>query len=646
MPTSAQQSEKDGIAGAPWIECGKKPVLDPGPLYEDAVRNGDPTDWYGKANSIELPRGYKPGKATLLMLKRDAEKLPKDELITITWHDGDKKIDFHGWIVLRFYSILPVLESEKDVPVIVELADVRWIAGGISEDNNGDGINAGGTFSSYRDACEELDRVWRGMIDRGGKTDNLDQPGETPATPGAKTIGNGGKEFGREINYPDFPDQVPQGVITGNAWELWYAILRFLMLDAVLDPFEKQFKVIDCGTTFTAEKIKAPLIYDYADQDGFATSPNEIVVYFPKYGNRSDGEGNAIPISSYELATDRQLSIANSGLETLNYSVLFIERDIPELKGGISRTTIFDSTGADYTRDELGDVPEFTDEDTAKTRARAKMIAKRWLIRHKRDTTSRQKHYAGVVKMLPNQEVATIVWRDYGDGQGTITELHYGEEDDPKRPYLMEAGIIGRGVWQVPHSEHHPKLSAAFLTMPRVSVVPLSGDAISIEASDSYVWQANDAQDTGGIGQPAVQLNVPDGATAYRLQPVESASYRVHFHAMLTVDEQDPNIADHQNGLLLKVVVRRYRESGDQTATLALITLTRKHFQLSAGSDPYTTTTFISGENIAGETIVTLLQDDWLEIKNESDYNQPNSGRPIIQLSNAVLTVTREDLPS
>lgn len=643
MPTSAQQSEKDGIAGAPWIECGKKPVLDPGPLYEDAVRNGDPTDWYGKANSIELPRGYKPGRATLLMLKRDAEKLPKDELVTITWHDGDKKIDFHGWIVLRFYSILPVLESEKDVPVIVELADVRVIANGITED----GINPGIFTGGYRGICEELDRLWRGMLDRANKDFGLFAPGENPATPGAKTIKNGGKEFGREIDYPDFPDRVTHGIQAGSvpAWKLWCATLRFLCLDTVVDLFERRVTVIDCGISdFEEPKRREPLIYDYADTEGFATSPNELVVQFPMFTLRSDGEGNGVADSNFDRDADQRRYFGESTPQ-LTYAEKFIERDLPGLKGGIGRVTLYDATGRDYSYSETGG-PTFTDEDKEITRTRAKDIATRWLIRDSRNTHRSQKHFAGVVKTIPNQLVSLVKWRDYGDGQGTITELHYGEEVDSERPYLLEAGIIGRGVWQVGPMEEHPKLTAAILRNPRVSVVTLSGDQINIDGGDAYVWLSNDAQDTGGIWRPAVQLNVPDGATAYRLQPVESASYRVHFHAMLTVDEQDPNIADHQNGLLLKVVVRRYRESGDQTATLALITLTRKHFQLSAGSDPYTITTFISGENIAGETIVTLLQDDWLEIKNESDYNQPNSGRPIIQLSNAVLTVTREDLPA
>lgn len=587
------------INASPWLEIEGRPVIEPGAMYEAAQRNGTPVDWYGKANSIELPRGYKAGTATLLMLRGDVKKLPKDKLLTIKWHDGKRTAKFHGWLLVRAHAITRSEPNDDEAVCVAEFKDVRALV------DTASASVAWQQHATWKVVLERLEAAWR-------------------VGPYADKPFDGESGFWRAIDYGKMPDQFPQTLAFGGApaWRAWNASLRMLSLDVVCDPFDQAFRVIDCGVDADETKRREPLTHDYGDIEGPIAKPSRLTVWQPRFGN--DGAGHVSEgtfayafwwdyvwngLTSYWFtlwATSWHL-IDPTGFRRNTQATDLDKTDLPELKEGLGSADIVEATSAAWNNDP------YAEQDNEATRERATEIGKRWLRRNARDIHRNQRHYSGVVKTLPDAHISMIRWRDYGDEAGTITELHYGEQPDPDRPYLIEAGVIGRGIWQLATTEQWPKIFVGADRPNRTSVVAAGG----VLAPDAEIYFASTGLPVGhnsaGAGLPAV-LHDPNEST--RLVVQGSASYRVHLHGLLSLDP-DEDVESVSAGQSLTVSVRVHRETSDGTiVSRTALSLSRLHFTVA--SSAYSTEPFTPRENVAGETVVTLLQNEWLSIANES----------------------------
>jgi hypothetical protein len=670
--TSAQQSEKEGIAASPWIEIDGKGVLNPGTLYEDAIRNGTPTDWYGKVNSIELSRGYKPGKATLLMTRGDAEKLAQDKPLVIVWHDGDRTIKFHGWMVLRWYAIIPILESEKDAPVVVEFEDLRGLWGQVPSGY------VRHPMAPWRDVLKGLEG-WR---------IGLDPDTEDSVLP----IYDLSRQFFRDpnfkIKYPEFPDLVPQQTLFVGTpvWRAWCAVLRHMTWDVVFDPIRREIRVIDMAQEDESTNRKEPLVYDYGDQESRAARlPNAISVWFPVLGARADGEGNILQpkVDSPDSPWYGWWRTAWygwggwwggwngwwggywggygwggwggwgwggwggwSGLWGLGWGdaaappaikltrLVVGPKDLSELKDGFGHANIADATAVDFDIPEDA-IPTSATQVTNRTRERAVDLARRWLARHKNEVHRSQKHYAGVLDVVPDQRIHTVVWRDYGDDGGTITELHYGEDKNSDPPYLIEVGVTGRGYWQLAATPEWPKLHVSYGKQPRYSSMVILAN--NWEPGEyEFVNEEGEPQVgfySGGAGLPAVLLSPPspDAQEPLKLRPQEAGAFRIHMHG--TLGFSDPGQSWSPTEGIAQVDVKMFHVNADgETEDRVVLSLAR----WASVWHKYDGTLQASAENVAGETIVYLTPQDWLEVHNASGKK--------VNFYPAGMVISRQDL--
>ncbi len=674
--TAADQAEQDGIGIAPWIEIEGKGVLDPSPLYEDAIRNGTPTDWYGKVNSIELPRGYKPGKAALLMVRGDAEKLAQDKPLVITWHDGDRTTKFHGWMVIRWYTIVPALDDDKDAPVVVEFEDLR------------------GLWAQMPSGYVRFPTApWRAVL-QGLETWQAGPNPEPDSQDGLLPLYDLSTQFFKnrdfKIKYPEFPDLVPQQTlfIGTPVWRAWCAVLRHMTWEVVFDPIGRDVRVIDMAEVPNAKRRKEPLVYDFGDQESRAARlPHSISVWFPVFGAQADGEGNILQPKVDSPTSPWYGWWGNwwngwsgwgywggwwnsywggygwgsgwggwgwggwgwggwGGLWGLGWGdssappaikltrLMVGPKDIREMKDGFGHANIVDATAVDF------DVPEeilptSLSQISDKTRKRAVELARRWLARHKNDVHQSQQHYAGVLEIVPDQRIHTVVWRDYGDGSGTITELHFGEKDDPNRPYMIEAGVTGRGYWQLAPTPEWPKLHVSYGKQPRYSAIVVSANEWE-PGEFEFVNEDDQPQVgfySGGAGLPAVLFSPPsaDVNEPLKLRPQEAGAYRIHMNGTLAYSDPGPSWNPTEGYATVGIKVFRVNDKGETEERVALALSRYAHVW-----SKYDGSLKVSAENVAGETIVYLTPQDWLELHNLSEEK--------INFSPAGIVFSRQDL--
>ncbi len=113
------------------MNFGGKPLRDPRVVYDECVRHGFPTDSFdGLANSYTCPVGTKPGKAWLLMARKDIDALDMDAGHTLRMEvkaPGSDRvwIDFDGLYPISAKCVLPGQPSDPEAAYLVECEDER-----------------------------------------------------------------------------------------------------------------------------------------------------------------------------------------------------------------------------------------------------------------------------------------------------------------------------------------------------------------------------------------------------------------------------------------------------------------------------------------------------------------------------------------
>lgn len=390
---------------------GKK-LLDPLPELQGARANRTPTDFWLKANAFTCPIGKEPGRAYVLLTRRDLIALDRNALHSLVWTDAGATTTFVNLVIVRADCMNLLHASDPKACYLVELADCRQQLK-LSCINAQYNIRipappaASGTSLYYPDALNGGSLwTWQTMIS--------DIWGELPAIAGAAPT------------LPYTPDGTPEGFrfIGVSTWDALHVVLDKIGCAVRYNPLTGELTIIRRGTTQSGlaaaqTALSGRKVYNYDPLDSArADSPETVRVFFHK--RAEDGLGT-------ERDTPRD--------DNWEMNAVYSGEDGTGITGAEAGTVLAVWDDLPALVDESGNVT-----NTSELALRVEEIAANIAAQYSVESPHRT-HYAGcLTTILPGSEVSQVVWRDYSDGHGLVTEVHREAPEQPKCCGLMVAG--------------------------------------------------------------------------------------------------------------------------------------------------------------------------------------------------------------
>ncbi|MDX1964130.1 MAG: hypothetical protein SFX18_13335 [Pirellulales bacterium] len=359
--------------------------LDPGPLREDLTRyGGGHVNFDGLANSVECPRGRQPGNAWFLMSRENAGKLPKNAAITISWVSGATETFDNYWLV-KAVAVTPGL---KDQAYLVHLQDVRCVLeltainkrynqekplpfaladSRLAEKFYSDSLNSGALWTWATIFAD----LWALL------------PGVAGAAPAL----------------PITPASSPRNLafVGCSVWGAICELLARIGCEPSFNPRTGTFTIINMAAAdnaATLSNLSTVRVFDAFALEGInaSQSPANIITHFGKVAPTAEPDNPAL---TYSTAS--------------------------EITGAVAGTNwpAWDAAPAKY-------CPDQTLNNGAALNSRATELAGYLSGWFAQANTDRIMVFQGVQRLQPTSRIQRIVWRDWGDGEGTLTEVYNG----------------------------------------------------------------------------------------------------------------------------------------------------------------------------------------------------------------------------
>lgn len=381
--------------------------IDPGKAYEYNHANGGPLDFWGLANSISIEIGKEPGVAWLLVPRATytAVEAAKNSTHTISWIDGTTTTTFANLVLAN--ATCMGIDGDSKAPYLLELRDVRQRllnAGGVTKRYNESDAMPKGTYSAlgdtlrrYRSSTLNAGAIWtwQAMF--------ADLWGFLPAAAGG---------------VPTLPYTLPHNPEAWrfqgeSAWDAVHMVLNALQSAIVCNPYTGVLSVVALGTAqsgWSAQEasLSTNRLIDWnpANDLGKSRKPATVRVLFrgrkrtPNTVEQLDQAWEAwTPVD-----TATGITGAEAGRIVSVNSDLFSERD--------ENDAVLNQAALDATAASL-----------------ANRIANRYTISGEHERIE----CPGIVTWTAplGEEVHRLVYRDFGDDDGTRTEIwgltHWGD---------------------------------------------------------------------------------------------------------------------------------------------------------------------------------------------------------------------------
>jgi hypothetical protein len=459
---------------ARYLKIDDLPCLDPEPLYEDNHRIGAPIEFYGRANSFRSEIGKKPGVAWILVPKTTNDVIAgtnKNDLHRITWKDSANPFgdtEFENLVLVQ--STCMGLDGDHKAPYLLELRDIRQMlqgSGGVTSRYNISDAMPVGTYSTlkrfvpatlnggFRWTWQEMfEEIW----------------GDLPAIAGAAP------------SLPWTPPHDPENWrFNGqNAWDAIHLILDACQSAILCDPYTGELSVIALGDPQNglAAKIDAlrdDRLIDWQAAELLARAhwPETVRVMF-RGRVRTPNSVEQLDLAWQEwrsIDNPTGLADAESGRVVTVHSDLFDERD--------NESNTLNQTDLDAT---------------------ALAITERVTARSSVSGEAFRAEYPGIVTSVElGTQIHRIVWRDYGDDDGTRTEL-WG---------LVEWGDATHAL--TPRSKHSTRLAIIKLSQQFWSHSVITGWAYMPDCKVVRYITIGDSYDDNSANETDVILWHPTG---------------------------------------------------------------------------------------------------------------------------------------
>jgi len=443
---------------------GKRCVYPDAPIL-DAERNGTPQGFVGKANSFTCPRGKEPGEAWLLMVDRDYQDLSVSSLHELLWAEGGQKLTVPSLLIDSSHVLNAGKRSDDKRLRLLKCVDKRRIFqnSSISQQYNvriPAPSTTSGTGLYYTDSLDSASLwTWQTMV-----TDIWNNMSSTYR--------------GTAPTLADTPDGTPEGFrfVGVSAWDALFVVLGKLQMTVAYDPIADSFTIVDSGLSqegLAKAKTDAAntLVYDFDPEVNTPlTEPATIRVFFPRREVAHGIEIDSADSSNWENTPYVSKDTASGISDAAAGTIVAIWDDLQALVDASGSNT---NSAALVTR-----AAEVADD-----------YASRVSVSDNRDKLL----YAGITTtMLPGEEVREVKWRDYGDGDGLITEVTQGP--DGESPLVSCSGNAPSSPWPITEHLATPDLSRNTHPLyPRVSQhvqaddgATASGEDLTANASGLY----------------------------------------------------------------------------------------------------------------------------------------------------------------
>ncbi len=393
---------------------GDREVLHPGEAFRAVMEQSTPVDFWQRANSYTCPLGAEPGSAWLLMKRRDLDALDPTAFHELKWTDGKRTLTIPSLLIVKSYTINLAIAGDKKAARLVEFRDRRHLfrMSSINKQYNVRIPAPSATSGTDRYYQESL------LASNGGFVlwdwqDILDDLFDQLPDPGANqtAVGNPVLSF--------TPDEPPEGFrfIGENAWDAIHVVLEKIHGASAYDPqLDAVPPYID--TTAIQPNLVNPLnalsnrlMYDYDADDPardytLAKFPETVRVLFNRRELYHGIEKDTVQIGNWEMEPVVSKDFATGIAGVHSGSVLRVWDDL---------LAEFDSDG--------------TNSNSMDLQTRADVVGGN--IKNTLTFERMRRMYSGLVDIVTGSEISEIVWRDYGDETGLVTEIkHLSEHDE------------------------------------------------------------------------------------------------------------------------------------------------------------------------------------------------------------------------
>lgn len=404
--------------------------LNPGPIAADLATAGLPAEFQGLANSITCPTGQEPGSAWLLVSRDVGAALSKNAYHSLKWVHENGTTTWQKYVLCR--AVLVGLDGDNDAPYLLEFRDKRQVLKMAAIDREyhvrrttrwGD---TGSTDLYYSDTRNSgSDWTWQTMFaDVWGNLPS-DIRGTAPTL--AYTPANEPENFR----------------FHGSAWDAVGEILEATHSVLCYEPIADVFTVQRIGATqagltaATAALVAADRWLKTANplaDLNLSVAPEAIRFYFPKRLENdiqlAESIAGGVLVDPYHTI-DKTTSLTGAQAGTvMAYRTPFVA-EVDSDASTINNASTLDTLASEL-RDKIVD-------------------------RINVGTERGRDDFSGVVTTItPGCEIAKIVWRDYGDGEGLRTELWrnplLGMASDcrPIAPPIPLCNFVGKADEDIP----------------------------------------------------------------------------------------------------------------------------------------------------------------------------------------------------
>ena len=405
---------------------GGRQCLHPGEAFRAVMEQSTPVDFWQQANSYACPLGAEPGSAWLLMLRSDLDKLDGNASHQLKWVDGNRTLTIASLVIVKSSVMNLALAGDKKAACLVEFQDERRILKKFSSINAQYNVRipapstTSGVGLYYTDSTDTA-AAFTGQL---GVT--LSVLGESLALTFDESDARAvwtwqtmlddiwenlpGTEVGSGPLLPYTPDGIPEGwrFIGENAWYSLHEVLAKINCTTSYNPILDTHSYIRLGTTqaglaASLTALKNRLMYDYDPGQDYqlANMPATVRVFFQRRELYHGIERDTPDDSNWEMEPVVSKDVATSITGATVGSVLNWFDDLP---------AEFDDTGVN--------------SNSAALQTRANEIGGN--IRDRIDVSDERlrRMFSGLVtNILPGSEITEVIWRDYGDETGLVTEV-------------------------------------------------------------------------------------------------------------------------------------------------------------------------------------------------------------------------------
>jgi hypothetical protein len=383
-----------------YPKCGGKSVLCPATLKSDFDALDLPTPFWGLCNSIRCPVGMEPGSAWFLVKRADGDALAANSFHALTWYEGTSvTATFPKYVLHR--AVLVGNDGDSKSPYLLEFRDKRQVLKMATVDKE---YNVRRTTRFSDSATTDLyytdsqnagsDWTWQTMFD--------DLWGNLPSAirGTAPTLATSGY----------VPTNEPENFrFHGSAWEAIGVVLEATHNVLCYDPIGDTFTVQRLGaeqSSLTSQEtalVTAKRLLTTATPRtdlNLSVAPETIRVFFPKrmeldFQLAETAAGGALVDPYHTIDKTTSLTGAQAGA-VMPFRTRFIA-EVDEDGSTINNSSTLDTLAGEI-RDKIVD-------------------------RINRGTERGRKVYSGIVTTIkPGCEIHEMIWRDYGDKDGLVTE--------------------------------------------------------------------------------------------------------------------------------------------------------------------------------------------------------------------------------